>query len=195
MFYLSESESIYDKIINDIAHEYGKEYVKEVKLKVLGTPEHDTARIVIRELELPLSPEEFLFAYKSKVREELQNPSLMPGAKDLILHLHKHSIPIAVATSSSQEAMEIKTKHLQEVFKLFHHIVCGSTDPEVKHGKPAPDIFLVCASRFPGKPDPTQVSFQMIYCLQSYIFNSIGKTSCCYECDSPFCKMFATLCV
>lgn len=125
---------------------------------MLGTPEPDTARIIIRELELPLNPEEFLVVYKKKVMEELQNPVLMHGAKELVLHLHKHNIPIAVATSSSQEAMELKTQHLQEVFKLFHHIVCGSSDPAVKNGKPAPDIFLVCASRFPDKPDPAQVS-------------------------------------
>lgn len=107
---------------------------------------------------LPLSPEEFLVIYKKKVFQELQNPVLMPGAKELVKHLHKNEIPIAVATSSSQESMELKTKNHQDIFKLFHHIVCGSTDPEVKNGKPAPDIFLVCASRFPDKPHPSQVS-------------------------------------
>nr|CAH7718333.1 unnamed protein product [Callosobruchus chinensis] len=150
-----ESESVYDKIINDIASQYGKTYTDDVKTKILGTPEKDTARLAVTELQLPLSPEEFLKMYKAKVMVELQNPQLMPGAKDLVKHLAKHDIPMAVATSSSQEAMEMKTKKLQDVFKHFHHIVCGSTDPEVKHGKPAPDIFLLAAARFPDKPDPS----------------------------------------
>ncbi|KAJ8918909.1 hypothetical protein NQ315_016811 [Exocentrus adspersus] len=153
---LIESESVYDKIINDIAAMFGREYTKEVRLKILGTPEKDTARIAVTELKLPLSPEEFLKIYKEKVNKELQNPVLMPGAKELVKHFYKNEIPIAVATSSSQDSMELKTQHHQDLFKLFHHIVCGSTDPEVKNGKPAPDIFLVCAARFPDKPHPSQ---------------------------------------
>ncbi|CAK1545585.1 unnamed protein product [Leptosia nina] len=42
----------------------------------------------------------------------------------------------------------------QEFLNNFHHLTMGSSDPEVKRGKPDPSIFLVCASRFPDKPKP-----------------------------------------
>ncbi|CAH1155230.1 unnamed protein product [Phaedon cochleariae] len=151
---LIESEAIYEKIARDIAKEFGKKYTKDVKIKVMGTPEPETARIIIQELELPLTPEEFLAKYEVKVREDLKSPKLMPGAENLIRHFHENGIPIAIATSSRQDLMEMKIMPHRELFDLFDHFVCSSSDPEVKQGKPAPDIYLVCASRFPDKPDP-----------------------------------------
>jgi pseudouridine-5'-monophosphatase len=68
--------------------------------------------------------------------------------------LHKHGIPIAVGTSSSEESVTLKLTNHKELFSLFHHVVMGSSDPEVKRGKPNPDIFLTCASRFQDKPTP-----------------------------------------
>lgn len=84
---------------------------------------------------------------------------LLIGAKEIVNHFHKSKVPIAVATSSGAKSVEVKIKNHKELFQLFHHIVMGSSDPEVKHGKPAPDIFMVCANRFPEKPEYSKVHF------------------------------------
>lgn len=68
-------------------------------------------------------------------------------------------MPIAVATSSGEHSVKVKTTKHKELFNLFNHIVMASSDPEVQHGKPEPDIFLVCAKRFLDQPDPSKVRF------------------------------------
>lgn len=79
------------------------------------------------------------------------------GAVQLLKHLKKNNIPIALATSSDRECYELKTSRWYDLFELFHHKVMGS-DPEVVHGKPEPDIFLTAAKRFPDNPDPSKVN-------------------------------------
>lgn len=55
-------------------------------------------------------------------------------------------------------SLKAKTQHHKKLFNKFHHIVTGGCDQEVKRGKPAPDIFLVAASRFEDQPKPENVS-------------------------------------
>jgi FMN phosphatase YigB (HAD superfamily) len=52
----------------------------------------------------------------------------------------------------------VKTQKHKKLFNKFDHIVTGGSDDEVKKGKPAPDIFLIAASRFKDKPKPENVS-------------------------------------
>lgn len=151
---LLDTEKIYESTMGSVVRGCGKEYLKEVRLAILGRKEQDAANIIVQRLNLPISSEEFCKRAKDEQSKLMGDARLMPGAERLLRHLHSSGIPIAVATSSGSESVKLKTSKHQELFKLFHHIVKGSSDPEVVNGKPAPDIFLVAAKRFPSPPQP-----------------------------------------
>ncbi|XP_065075220.1 probable pseudouridine-5'-phosphatase [Ochlerotatus camptorhynchus] len=153
---LLDTEYIYQNILRDLVESYGSSYPWDTQMKIMGTTEQKTVSIIVNDLKLTCTEEEFLKKYRQRQLVELANARLMRGAERLILHLSENHIPIAVATSSGASAVEVKTKNHRDVFDLFDHTVMGSSDAGVLEGKPAPDIFLVAAARFPDHPCPEQ---------------------------------------
>lgn len=151
---LLDSEKIYYRLIKNVCAHFGGLYTTKMQNEILGRSEQEMAEILIRALQLKCSPTEWRNELHMLYAEELKACELMPGAEKLVRHLFDNSIPIAVATSSSRESIAIKTAHLKEFFQLFSHIVSGTSDDAIQNGKPAPDIFLYCASLFFDKPDP-----------------------------------------
>ena len=71
------------------------------------------------------------------------------GAEELIEFLIKNNVKIALASGSSRRSVEHHLGELDAV-KYFDAILAGS---DVKHGKPAPDIFLLTAQKMGVKPE------------------------------------------
>lgn len=65
----------------------------------------------------------------------------------LCCFIRKNYLYEVVSYSSLKQHFELKTQQHGELFSLMHHVVVGE-DPEVKKGKPSPDIFLVAAKTF-----------------------------------------------
>ncbi|XP_003738461.1 pseudouridine-5'-phosphatase [Galendromus occidentalis] len=154
---LVDTERLYFKIIDDVLKEFGHRYTVEIKLMVLGCTRKDCARIVIDHCRLNITIDEFLRLMEEKCIETLPKCQLLPGAERLVRHLVKKGIPIAIGTSSSLAALELKTTHHGDFMKNFTHLVSATDDPEVAAGKPAPDVFLVCAQRFESPPQASRV--------------------------------------
>ncbi|XP_064085962.1 pseudouridine-5'-phosphatase-like [Macrobrachium nipponense] len=112
------------------------------------------AENICRSFNLPDSPDVYLKKVISCFPEVFPTIKLMKGAEKLVRHLHSHKIPIAIASGGAQDSYELKTTNHKDFVSMFRHVVLASTDPEVKNGKPAPDVFLICAKRFEDSPKP-----------------------------------------
>lgn len=147
---------MYEKVFQEVTTKYGKTLTPEVRIKLLGSTEKRSCEICVNDLGLNVSIEDFTKDFRELSQRRLPDVDLMPGAERLVRHLHANKIPFCVATSSGEESVKVKTNKHMELFKLFHHITKG-TDPEVKQGKPAPDIFILAANKFDPKADPANV--------------------------------------
>lgn len=85
------------------------------------------------------------------LRCRLHTVKSLPGAQRLLRHLAKHSIPVAVATSTPRASYNIKMQTHGPLVDCVAAAVCGD---EVDNGKPAPDTFLKAAELL--KIDPSQ---------------------------------------
>lgn len=151
---LLNTEDLYTIAQQEVLKPYGKEFTWDLKAKTMGMKAMPASNVVIETLQLQgiLTPEQFLKDRETILHKTFSSAKLMPGAERLLRHLHKHNIPICLATSSDAYNYGLKTTHHTELFAIFHHRVTGDL---ITNGKPAPDIFLYAADKFDPKPDPS----------------------------------------
>eukprot|EP00795_Rhopilema_esculentum_P016909 gene16909-8396_t len=123
---------------------------------MMGMPGLKSAQVFVDELKLPITPEEFLQETKKHKKELFPTCNILPGAEKLVKHLLKCKIPIALASGSFTTDFETKTQNHRDFFSLFEIKTLGD-DPEVTHGKPNPEVFLVTARKFKDTPEPGSV--------------------------------------
>jgi pseudouridine 5'-phosphatase len=151
---LLDTEGIYTEATQRIAGRYGKVFDWAVKRDTIGLGAMASARQVVDAMALPMTAAEFLQERDALLRSRFPAARAMPGARELVEHLARHHVPMAVATSSGRELFGIKTQRHQDWFRHFGAIVTAD-DPEVGAAKPAPDLFRVAAQRIHADPART----------------------------------------
>ena len=155
---LLDTERLYTIAQQKILDRFGITFSWEVKSKMMGRKALDAVNVMldIYKIHNQITAEEFLKEREVILDELFPTCELMPGVEKLLLHLHKHNIPMAVATSSHSRNYKLKTEkcHKQIFEKVFHHVITGD---QVTKSKPMPDIFQVASKGFDGDINPHSV--------------------------------------
>ena len=149
---LLNTEPLIFEVARAIALQYEKSLDPSIRLKTAGLSGRDSARVIIDYLDLSIDVETYLEKKDVLIETFYPQAEPMSGAVALTRYLQQRGVPQAVATSSSQRPFGLKTSHYDEWFRQFTCIVTGD-DPDIQHGKPAPDIFLIAAQRMGVAPE------------------------------------------
>lgn len=148
---LLDTESFYTVVQSKICERYGKKFTWELKSKMIGKKALEAARVFLDELHLhgELTAEAFIEEREHMLDDLFPSAQLLPGAAELIEHLHAAGVPMALATSSHRRHYELKTQNHRELFTKIKPIITGD---QVNNGKPAPDIFIAAMNGFDSVP-------------------------------------------
>lgn len=142
---LLDTEPLYTIATQKLLDPYGAQFTMALKRQCMGGDSRRSARIVIDHFSLPIDETEYLASREVHLRDLFPNAPSMPGAEQFLRSLSQAQVPIGLATSSHQHLMELKFSR-RDWGDLFDEVVCGD-DAELVNGKPAPDIFILCADR------------------------------------------------
>lgn len=147
---LLDTEPLYTRATQQVVERYGKSFTWDIKCEMMGRHPVEAAEYLIKRLELPLEPEQYLAEARPLLEQLFVDCTELRGARELVAALRDHGVPMAVATSSSRRVFELKTRK-HDFFHAFAAVVCGD-DPRIGKLKPAPDIFLVAAGELRARP-------------------------------------------
>ena len=141
---LVDSEPLFHKAVNVMVERCGAAPITEEENNryLLGTTVEETW-IRVKELrDVPQTPAELLAGYNEVVKEVLRSDlTPRPGVRDLIAEAQRRGLPIAVASSSLREWVDLKLS----VIGLTDAFPVKLGGDDIENGKPAPDIYVKAA--------------------------------------------------
>ena len=147
---LLDTEPLHGQAWAEAVGQFGGSASAELLLGLRGRNKFDNASGLIEALQLTVSVEQLLAVQQPLARDTVREARAMPGAERLVQHLQAAGVPLAIATSSGRESVEIKlAPHpwLQRIAVRVH-----GDDPQIQQGKPAPDLFIEAARRLHVEP-------------------------------------------
>lgn len=140
--------------------------------KYNGTSTKEIAEKIIKKYNLKEKPDDIV-KEKRKIEEKMMDKKirLFPDALPSIKKLRKSGYKLAIATS----AMPPMVRYVRKRFKLQKYFDTIVYSAQVKHSKPAPDLFLLASKKLEIKPEYCAVVEDALNGIEAA--NKAGMTS------------------
>jgi HAD superfamily hydrolase (TIGR01509 family) len=153
---LLDTEPLHAEAWQQASSHFGRVLEAEELLALRGRRRHDCADQVRQWIggsgAAAVPSREALLAVRQPIAEALLiHAAPMPGALELVRHCQALEIPMALATSSSKAAVELKAA--PHPWLACISVRVHGDDPLLQRGKPAPDVFLLAAERLGVDPN------------------------------------------
>ncbi|MGZ3771685.1 MAG: HAD family hydrolase [Bdellovibrio sp.] len=126
---------------------YGLTLSKEQHLAWAGRPTRVIVQLLNEMHKTSISAEEFLKQKEFHFFSSFQEIKEITSVMEIVKH-YQGTLPMAIVTGSRRAAVEKVLVHL-DLTKYFNELVCAE---DYTFGKPAPDCFLLGASRLGHNP-------------------------------------------
>lgn len=145
-----DTEPLYRAAWQFAARKCGYELTNEIYLRLIGLGRTGSEAVLAAEFGPSFSPERF--REECKVAElhvlDATPANEKPGFRELLDYLENHGVRRALATSTDRAVAE---RHLNRagLMNRFAAIIAGD---EVRHAKPAPELYLLAAEKLGVDP-------------------------------------------
>jgi HAD superfamily hydrolase (TIGR01509 family) len=147
---LVDAEIWWNEIREAWAAEHGRDWTAADQAAVMGANSAGWGRIMRDRLDLDLPVPEIVDAIVGGVveRYRVRGAPVIDGAAEMVRRLAADGMPLAVASSAHRAVIDAALGALG-IDQLFQAVV---TSDQVAHGKPAPDVYLLAASKLGVDP-------------------------------------------
>lgn len=141
---LWDGEPVYYAAFNVVLEPLGHHLPEDEYEQIIGSSVEAAWAWVLDRFRINESPDDFYRKYDAAVLAMLKEPvEPLPGVRDLIAELKRRGFRIAVASASLRQWVDATLEGIGLAGE-FETTVSAS---EVKHAKPAPDLYALAAER------------------------------------------------
>lgn len=144
---LIDSEPLWYKTREAFAAKYGKTITSDIHERVVGMGMKEILLLLKNRLDLPGNIEDLMQEYRATfyhLAVEKKELTLMEGVTDVVQTLFNMGKVLAIATGGNTKG---KMKEILRLFDMEKYFLIVVTSDQVRHGKPAPDIFLLTSEK------------------------------------------------